>query len=95
MPPPGAAAPGPAEGVAKTSGWFTDGSVLRRLILCFRFFSIVACKQDEEERHPVSQKRLDASMTTLDAMSSFMWSKSSHNFNLVTLAYLLFRGHNI
>ena len=36
---------GPEEGVASTSGWFTDGSVFLLLIRCFRFFSIVALKK--------------------------------------------------
>ena len=38
---------GPADGVAKTSGWFTEGSVLRRFILCLRFFSMVAWNKNE------------------------------------------------
>ena len=29
-------------GVAKTRGWLTEGSVFLRLILCLRFFNMVA-----------------------------------------------------
>ena len=41
---------GPAElgccwGPARARGWLTEGSVLRLLILCFRFFSMVACME--------------------------------------------------
>lgn len=38
--------PGFAEGVARTSGWLTEGSVFLLLILCFLFFSMVAWKEE-------------------------------------------------
>ena len=34
-------------GPRSTKGWFTDGSVLRLLILCFLFFNMVAYKSYE------------------------------------------------